>query len=153
MKRKTPRDPRNPLWAELERDIQRGAYTKDRRFRLMGPWKKFWRREKNFSVYLVDGDWVRTNLSIIFGHGGHGFVHEFIPHDELWVVTHHFSGCGCRNVKRRKTMSLACRQSTALHERVEYEEMKKGRKYWPAHKMALHAERVAGFLPSPYTEA
>ncbi|MBX4189610.1 hypothetical protein KW785_03415 [Candidatus Parcubacteria bacterium] len=149
---KIPKDKRNKLWPVLEAEIQKGASKKDKKFILKGKWKKFYRSESGLKVYKVDGMWVRTNLSIIFGHGGHGLVHEFIPHNEIWINTHHPKSCGCKKVRKDRKMSPAYTKSTTLHEITEYKEMKKGKKFWPAHNMALQAERHAGFLLDPYTE-
>ncbi len=149
---KIPKDKRESLWGKLERDIQLGAKKKDKRFKLAGPWKKFWKKQSGFAVYRVDGEWVGNNLSIIFGHGGHGLVHEFIPHNEIWISTHHPEGCGCKRVRKDRKMSQAYAESTTLHEIVEYKEMKKGKGFWTAHNMALEAEREAGILKDPYTE-
>ncbi|MEK7606728.1 MAG: hypothetical protein AAB444_00820 [Patescibacteria group bacterium] len=146
------KDTRKITWKELEKDIQIRARRKDARFSLRGAWKKFLRKQEGFMVFEVDGDWVRANLSIIFGHGGHGLVHEFIPHRAIWVSARHFKNCGCRGVARNQHMSPRMTASTTLHEIREYQEMKKGRAYWPAHQMALEAERKAGFLDDPFQE-
>ncbi len=149
---KIPKDQRNKLWSEIEDDVAKRAPKKDRKFKLEGKWKKFLRSQEGFRVYLVDGEWVRTNLSIIFGHGGHGFVHEFIPHNEIWVDNHHPVTCDCKNVRKDRKMSVPYTNSTILHEITEYNKMKKGMKYWPAHNIALEAERKAGILEDPYSE-
>jgi hypothetical protein len=149
---KTPKDLRNKLWSEIERDIAKRAPKKDKKLRLNGKWKKFLRNERGFKVFIVDGEWVRTNLSIMFAHGGHGFVHEFIPHNEIWVDSHHQANCGCKNVRKDRKMSERYRNSTILHEITEFYEMKKGLEYWPAHNIALDTERVEGILRDPYSE-
>jgi hypothetical protein len=99
------KDTRILHWIDLESDIASRAKKKDRRFVLSGKWKKFVRKEKRLKIYAVDGEWVRNNLSIIFGHGGHGYVHEFIPLDEIWVATHHFPRCGCETRSAWQKMS------------------------------------------------
>jgi len=149
---KTPKDPRNKLWGEIERDIAKRAIKKDKKFRLSGKWKKFLRNKRGFKVFVVDGEWARTNLSIMFAHGGHGYVHEFIPHNEIWVDSHHQANCGCKNVRSDRKMSVRYRDSTILHEITEFYEMKKGLDYWPAHSIALDTERVEGILRDPYYE-
>ena len=150
---KFKKDTRNKLWVELERDVQTRARAKDRRFALTGRWKKFVRNERGFRIYAVDGEWVRNNLSIIFGHGGHGYVHEFIPAGEIWIGVRHPADCGCRNVRGNRGMSWRAFESAVLHEIVERREMGKGVAYWRAHQIALQKEREAGFLEDPYTEA
>jgi hypothetical protein len=151
-KPKIPADQRDPLWADIEADVQSRASQKDPQFRLAGPWKKFLRRQDGFKVYAVDGDWVRNNLSIIFGHGGHGYVHEFIPLDEIWIATHHYPDCGCGGVGADQKFSPEYFDSTTLHEITECQEMKKGRSYWQAHNLSIAAEQRAGFLPDPFDD-
>lgn len=145
-------DKRDPLWAELERDIQSRAHNKDKSFTLHGPWKSFLRKERAYDVYVVDGEWVRNNLSVVFGHGGHGLVHEFIPLNEIWVGQQHFVDCVCKKRSDRQAMSGAAIESTIVHEIAEYQAMDKGAIYWEAHEIAHHAERAAGFLHDPYDD-
>lgn len=146
---KYPDDSREPLWGKIEHDIQKAAPKKDRKFKLSGSWKRLVRTEKRFKIYAVDGDWVRRNLSVTFGHGGHGLVHEFIPHDEIWIDNHHFRGCGCVNVKPGMRVSKNYFESCVHHEIVEYGLMKKGMDYWKAHQNALEAEQRLGLLKNP----
>jgi hypothetical protein len=146
-----PIDDREITWAEIEASVASRAENKDSNFKLTGPWKTFRETNDGFHVYIVDGEWVRNNLSIIFGHGGHGYVHEFIPHDEIWIDPHHIE-CECENVREDRKMSESYIKSTILHEITEYKEMKKGKIFWEAHNIALEAERQAGFLSDPYTE-
>lgn len=148
----TPPDPRSELWSTIEKSIQDRAPKKDSSFNLSGPWKIFQEERDGFKVFAVDGEWVRNNLSIIFGHGGHGLVHEFIPHDEIWIATHHPFDCECRKVQEDRAMSPRAFLSTTLHEIKEYIEMKSGLPYWPAHNLALEEERNLGILKDPYEE-
>lgn len=152
MRIKFPEDSRDKLWERLEKDIQQRGPKKDKKFRLAGKWKRFVKSQDGFKVYAVDGEWVRNNLSVIFGHGGHGMVHEFIPHDEIWISTHHFEGCGCRNLRKDMKASPQYLESCTLHEIVEHKLMKKGMIYWRAHHRALEAERKLGLLKDPDTE-
>ena len=152
MKLKIPKDKRDRLWADLENDIQSRGKKKDKSFRLSGSWKKFLRSEDGFKVYSVDGEWVRNNLSVMFGHGGHGRVHEFIPDDEIWVATHHPKGCGCKKLKKDLKASQQYSDSCAYHEIVEHKLMKKGMIYWKAHNHALDAEKKLGLLKDPNSE-
>ncbi len=156
-KMKTPKDTRELTWQELETEIQWRAKKKDKRFRLSGPWKKLVRVQDGFKVYAVNGKWVQANLSVIFGTGGNGLVHEFIPADEVWINTHHyrdtpFNTCACKNVKDERPVSRAFFDSTALHEITECKAMKKGMPYWQAHHLADEAELRAGILKDPYLE-
>lgn len=153
------RDRRNPFWRTLEKTIQSRAKKKDRSFRLSGTWKKFLRMENGYNIFAVNGTWIRNNLSAYFGHGGHGFVHEFIPLDEIWVSTHHYdegdedvSKCNCTVKKKGQKVSKKYFESTLLHEMTECIEMKIGKPYWEAHNIALDAEREAGFLVDPFED-
>ena len=148
---KFKKDTRDKLWADLELSIQKRATKKDPKFILKGNWKKFVRNQDGFKVFRVDGEWVRNNLSIIFGHGGHGRVHEFIPLNEIWIDTHH-EDCKCKNVRKDRKMSKQYTDSTTLHEITECQEMKKGAIFHHAHQTALQKEISAGIIPDPYTE-
>ena len=116
---------RNPLWRKFEKEIQERAKYKDETFRLNGKWKRFYRSQQNFQIYLVNGEWVRNNLSIIFGNGGHGLVHEFIPLDEIWV-----------DILTKFDFELVIK-----HEIVEFWAMTNDLPYWRAHLRALKAEK------------
>ncbi len=152
------KDPRDKLWSTLEADIQSRGSRKDRYFQLSGPWKRFVRNQDGLKVYTVDGTWIRNNLSVIFGHGGHGLVHEFIPLDEVWIGTHHYDEntwcvCACKIGAKNRKVSKAFFESCTVHEIAEYFEMKKGKPYWAAHRFALQKERELGFLPDSELEA
>jgi hypothetical protein len=150
---KIPKDKRDKFWAKLECKIQKTALKKDKKLRLKGYWKKFTRKEEGLKVYTVDGEWVRNNLSVIFGHGGHGYVHEFIPNDEIWISSTHFEDCGCDNLKNKnQQVSQAYFDSTTIHEILEFKKMKKGANYWKAHQIALQKEREVGLLENPFKE-
>ena len=154
---KSKKDTRDKLWAKLELEIQNRANKKDKNFVLFGKWKRFLRKHGGFKIYAVRGRWVRNNLSVIFGHGGHGYVHEFIPKDEIWISTHHYNEtplnkCGCRVSKKNQKVSKKYFDSTILHEITEFKEMRKGKTYWKAHQIALREEIRAGLLKDPYTE-
>ena len=152
-------DTRNTLWRELEVEIQSRAKKKDHSFRLTGSWKKFLRKESSYKIYVVNGKWIRNNLCAYFTHGGHGFVHEFIPLDEIWIETHHPSEginemtlCPCKVKKKGQNVSKNFFESTILHEITEYELMKKGINYWVAHHAALQKEREVGLIKDPYDD-
>ena len=157
MKIKTPRDRRNEIWPVMEKEIQSGSKKKDKTFVLSGSWKKFVREQDGFKIYRVNGSWVRHNLSFYFGHGGHGFVHEFIPVDEIWVSSHHpYEGrgatvnCSCKLKRKGQKISQNYFDSTVIHEITECNQMKKGRIYWVAHNIALAKEKESGILENPY---
>lgn len=155
--KKIPKDNRGKFWAEIEADIQTRGDKKDKKFAFEGKWKKFIRTQDGFKIFAVESTWVRNNLSVIFGHGGHGYVHEFIPPDEIWITTHHFhenkwSECGCKNIKANQLVSKEYFDSCVIHEIMEFKEMTKGKPYWTAHNIALDKEREAGLLPDPNTD-
>lgn len=138
------KDDRKLTWAEIEEDVASRAYCKDSSFKLSGNWKKFIREQNGYKVYQVDSNWIRNNLSIIFGHGGHGFVHEFIPMDEIWVTTSHFHGCGHDEEIQEITQEYF--DSCVIHEITECEQMKKGKIFWIAHQIANEKERELGLI-------
>ena len=128
-------DKRQLTWEELEQKIQARAHKKDDNLILKGPWKKFVRKQDGFNVYAVDRKWVKSNLSVIFGHGGHGYVHEFIPMDEIW----------CNEINDEITPEYF--DSCAAHEIREFQEMSKGLPYYKAHQIAQQLERELGLIP------
>ena len=149
---KLKKDKRDKFWAKLELKIQKRTKKKDETFALSGKWKKFIKKQNGLKVFAVDGEWVRNNLSVIFGHGGHGYVHEFIPLNEIWLSARHFDGCGCENIKKNQKVSKQYFESTLLHEITELKAMKKGLSYWKAHQISLQKEREAGILQNPHRE-
>jgi hypothetical protein len=139
-------------YAELEEIIQNSATNKDPNFKLSGSWKTYKGIYSNFNVYSVDGNWIRKNLSIMFGNGGHGFVHEFIPLDEIWIDIKHYEESGIENLPKDMIMSDDFTKSTILHEIIESILMRFGINFWKAHNFALDAERLAGILKDPHSE-
>lgn len=150
---------RDRTWPLLEKEIQVRARKKDKKFILTGKWKKFIRNQQGYKVYSVDGKWIRINLSVIFGHGGHGFVHEFIPLNEIWVATHHvnegrsmISQCVCKLKKRGQRLSKNYFDSCVIHEITECEAMKKGKTFFESHQIAIKKEEEIGLIPDSYTD-
>lgn len=45
-------------------------------------WKKL---EKGLSVWIVNGRLVRSVFDIDFTEGGHDYVYEFVPENEVWI--------------------------------------------------------------------
>ena len=142
----------NKLWKELEKDIQNQFDKKDSTFVLSGSWKQYITTSKGLKVYAVNGDWVRNNLSVIFGHGGHGYVHEFIPKNEIWISTCHEKNCTCLGVAKDRKVSEKYFKSCTLHEITEFFEMSKGIPYYKAHEIANKAEIKLGLLKNPGIE-
>jgi len=156
---KIPKDTRKVTWRQLEKRIQLNTGKKDKSFVLKGKWKKFVRRQKGFKIFSVDGAWIRNNLCVYFDHGGHTFVYEFIPADEIWVTSHHYNkgndslfNCCCKTRKKGQKISKKFFESTFIHEIKEYEEMKKGKSYWKSHNLALEKERQIGLLVDPFCD-
>lgn len=137
---------------DMEADIQNRATNKDPSFHIEGEWKKHAFDLFGYHVFAVDGKWVRTNLSVIFTHGGHPYVHEFIPMNEIWVGTHHwdegkYNRCGCS--KDNTAVSMEYFVSCAVHEIVECEQMKHGKPYSSSHSKSLKVEKDLGLLKNP----
>lgn len=144
---------REPLLLEdIEKSIQHRSKNKDPNFILSGHWKAFKKEQNGLKVFAVDGEWIRNNLSILFGHGGHGCVHEFIPLDEIWIDTHHYEDCDCDLREKGQKVSQEFFDSTTLHEMTEFQEMIKGKTFLEAHEIALQAEIDAGILENPYVD-
>ena len=156
---KIPRDNRTKTWAIIDDRIQHGATSKDKRFVLSGKWKKFVRNDSGYKVFSVDGEWIRNNLCSFFAHGGHGLVHEFIPHNEIWISSRHYNSeknddfnCPCETHVINQKVSKNYFDSSVLHEITENLEMRKGKKYWPSHQIALEKERQAGLITDPFSD-
>ena len=124
--------------ADIEKDVQSRGAAKDPKLEIPGLKKKPLGSSNGFKAYLVDGEWVRNNLSVIFGSGGHGLVHEFIPMNEIWLSDRYASATGEPVPQTRERL-----QSTLLHEIHEHLRMRKGLPYWHAHESARKAERLA----------
>lgn len=141
----------------LEAEIQKRAHDKDPKFILseLFPDKiVFVRMQDGFRVCRVDEEWVRNNLSAIYTHGGHGFVHEFIPVapiPEIWVSNRHPPDCVCKNVRPDRKMSEDYSNRTVRHEMSEFKEMASGTIFVEAHERALKEEIAEGHL-NPYCE-
>jgi hypothetical protein len=45
-------------------------------------WKKL---ENGLSVWVVNGRMVRSVFDIVFTEGGHDYVYEFVPENEIWI--------------------------------------------------------------------
>jgi len=151
---------RDRMWSVLERVIQHRAKDKDKSFVPKGAWKKFVRKQDGYKVYEVDGTWVRTNLCVYFGHGGHEKVHEFIPKGEIWISSHHakseqepgLSPCDCKLDSPNQKVSKEWFDSCALHEITECNHMKKGMIFTAAHQKGLQAEKDLGVLLNPHDD-
>jgi len=77
--------------------------------------------------YLVDGEMVRDTYYEDFTEGGHGYVYNWIPKDEVWIDD---------------DVSEEERPDVILHEVYERERMINGEPYEEAHKAALELELI-----------
>jgi len=152
MKIKFKKDTRNKIWKNEEAIIQKQAHKKDKNFFLSGPWKKFVRKQNGLKIYSVNTEWLRNNMLWWWGHGGHGYVLEFIPLDEIWISDVHPYYCKCKNLNKNRQISQRYFESTLHHEILERNLMKAGLIYWKAHQIALDMEKNLGLLKNPYIE-
>jgi hypothetical protein len=95
------------------------ALLKKLHFRLI---KKY---SKKIKVWIVKGDLVRDYFFIEFTEGGHGYVYDFVPKNEVWIDDD-------LNPKERGFV--------ILHEIHERNLMKKGKNYESAHNSASRIE-------------
>ena len=115
---------RGPHIGDIEREIQNRSGKKDPDLKISGLDKKYLTTFKGFKVYEVDSEWIRNNLDVIFGTGGHGRVHTFIPKDEVWIAK------GCNHNYQARCI---------IHEANEYAKMAK-LPYYQAHKNSQKEE-------------
>ncbi|MDD5650635.1 MAG: C39 family peptidase [Candidatus Nanoarchaeia archaeon] len=79
-------------------------------------------------IFIVDGDFIRDNIYVDFVLGGHGYVYDFVPKDEIWV----------EQVQDHKD-----EQYNLTHEIIEYLLMKLCDKdYDSAHEFTAHVEDI-----------
>lgn len=74
--------------------------------------------ENGVTVWLVNGRLVRHFLRLMFVEGGHDFVYNFVPHNEVWID---------------EDILASERPYIILHELHERRLMKNGMTYDPAH--------------------
>jgi len=70
---------------DIEKSIASRWHRKDGSFYIEGMKRQFIGVFAGFSVYRVSGEWIRDNLDVTFGTGGHGLVHCFIKLDEILI--------------------------------------------------------------------
>lgn len=92
---------------DIDEAVRSRWHLKDNDLEIKGLEKKLIEEKNGFKIYEVDGEWLRNNLDVGFGTGGHGLVHSYIPMDEIWVWP----------VSENKW-------SIALHEMIEHNLMK-----------------------------
>lgn len=112
---------------DIEKSIKTRWWRKDKSWRINVP-KKLLRNIGKMAIYAVDGEWIRNNVDVTFGTGGHGLVHTFIPMDEIWVDTQYES-----------------MESLIFHELKEFNLMyHNDMDYWEAHQMTLEESKGMG---------
>jgi hypothetical protein len=139
-----PVDKRSLSWAELERDIAERASKRDPEWRPSGTWRTFlhkeWRGSDYFDCYAVDGLWVYNNLTVLFGTGGHGYTHEVIPLDEIWVASNHYANEDGTTYADGAAIEGKERDAIIVHEIAEAQCMRLGESFWAAHNYATEVE-------------
>lgn len=92
----------------------------------MKPYLKYLGKVLNVRIYLVDGRFIRDQISVDFTQGGHGYVYDYIPENEVWIDN--------ANLKEKRFI--------IMHELTERYLMKyEGKSYHQAHNMANTIER------------
>jgi hypothetical protein len=84
-------------------------------------WKKL---ENGVSIWIVNGRMVRSVFDIDYTEGGHDYVYEFVPENEVWIDD---------------AIIQAERGYVLLHELHERNLMAKG---WPYNKAHLDSSRI-----------
>lgn len=88
--------------------------------------KRLWKMlENGVSVWIVDGRLVRSVFDVDFTAGGHDFVYEFVPQNEVWIDD---------------AIVETERPYVLLHELHERSRMAAGRPYSEAHAEASRLE-------------
>jgi hypothetical protein len=82
-------------------------------------------KNKRLKIWLVDGAFVRETFFIDFTEGGHDYVYDFVPKDEVWIDDD-------LNIEERKYV--------ILHEIHERNLMAKGWNYNKAHNSSSKIE-------------
>ena len=98
-------------------------------------WKKL---EKDISVWIVNGRLVRSVFDIDFTEGGHDYVYEFVPENEVWIDD---------------AMEEKERGYVLLHELHERNRMANGWSYNKAHAESSRLEYRCRHHPEQLHEA
>ena len=81
---------------------------------------------KDVTIMLIDGEEVRNKISVDFTMGGHEFVYDYVPENEVWIED------------LKSDFDKLC---TIIHEIVErYIMGKYGTEYEEAHDIATKVE-------------
>jgi hypothetical protein len=84
-------------------------------------------------IWIVNGQLVRDIFFLDFTEGGHGYVYDFVPKDEIWIDD------DLRKDERKFVL---------LHEVHERNLMKKGLSYFPAHRSSSRIEYLCRNSPN-----
>jgi hypothetical protein len=90
--------------------------------------KKLWKQypKQGIKVFLVDGRYIRDNIGVSFGIGGHSRAYDFIPKGEIWL---------------EKSLDPKERDAILIHELYERKRMMQNKwNYLQAHHAATIAE-------------
>ncbi len=87
--------------------------------------KTLYGHQAGYTIYLVDGTYVRNHHTLDFTHGGHDKVFDFIPKGEVWIDN---------------SLPACERVFLVLHEVFEARLMRKGVSYPKAHRQANKLE-------------
>ena len=85
------------------------------------PYVKKYGKIKQFTIFFVDGEYIRNNIDDAFVLAGHHLAFDYIPENEIWVED---------TVKKAERMFLI------VHEMFENKLMTLGIEYDPAHDLA-----------------
>jgi hypothetical protein len=87
--------------------------------------ERLWRKlESGISVWIVNGRLVRSVFDIDFTEGGHDYIYEFVPDNEVWIDN---------------DIEEAERPYVLLHELHERDRMAQG---WPYNKAHAESSRL-----------
>ena len=123
------------LSGDLTHVIKRGENLPDAAKVHVRLWKKL---ENNISVWIVSGRLVRSVFDIDFTEGGHDYVYEFVPENEVWIDD------DVEEVERAYVL---------VHELHERNRMKAGLTYNQAHAEASRLEYRCRHHPDETHEA
>lgn len=104
---------------EFDRQIRSGCPEEDIHVRKLADFE-------DLSVWLVRGDQVRKQHDPNFIMGGHGYVYDYVPKNEVWI---------------EEALPPLDKAFTLLHELYELSLMREGMTYDPAHERATEIEK------------
>lgn len=114
-------DTRRVTVSDIEDAVRSRWHRKDPKLEIKGLNKKDIGKRENFDIFTIDCEWIRDNLDVTFGTGGHGLVHSFVPMNEIWIDP-----------------VVESRESLIFHEIAEHLFMRDlGLKFPEAHKRAI----------------